>query len=507
MRQDALTHESPLAAEVSGLSKRFPGVVALDQVDLAFPKGKVTAVVGENGAGKSTLMTIIAGLQRPDGGTVVIGGDAVEVFSPHALLRNHAVALVPQEIALCRDRSVAENVLLGQERRLIPSRVQMERETAEVLASIDADIDPARRAGSLSFAEQQLVLIARALARRCEILILDEPTTSLTQEEVDHLFALLRRLRNAGTSIIYVSHRLPEIFALADLVHVLRDGRHVASYRTPDVTPDALVRAMVGRQLEARVARATPVDAEPTLETTSVSGRGFTDATFAIRRGEIVGLAGLPDSGRGELLAALFGAVRSTGSIRLAGTELRRRTPRDAIDAGIGYVPAERRSQAIFPDMSIATNMALLDLDQIARLGFVSRSAILRLADARMEENGIRGRARGRITKLSGGNQQKVILSRWLARSPRLLLLDDPTRGVDVGAKADIHTRLRESADRGMSILMASSELPELLRNCDRLIVMARGRIVGEVDPENAGEDDVMALATGLAETGGLDVS
>ena len=490
--------ESPLAASVSGLSKHYPGVTALDGVSLGFPRGKVTAVVGENGAGKSTLMTILAGLQRPDAGSVTIGGSEVKVFAPQSLLGDHAVALVPQEIALCRDRTVAQNVMLGREPGLVPSRRRMAAETAALLGSIDASINPLRRVGSLSIAEQQLVLIARALARECQILILDEPTTSLTAEEVDRLFELLGRLRASGTTIVYVSHRLPEIFALSDIIHVLRDGSVVGTFDTPDVDPATLVRAMVGRALVERADDEARAAGAIVFETKSLSGKGFEDVGLEISAGEIVGLAGLPDAGRTQLLAALFGALPSTGSVELDGAPLRLHTPRDAIRAGIGYVPAERRSEGIFPALDVATNLAMLELGAVTRFGIIRRASITRLAEERLETGGIRGLPRGRITQLSGGNQQKVILSRWLARNPRVLLLDEPTRGIDVGAKSDIHERLRASARQGAAILMSSSDLPELLRACDRIVVMAHGHVVASVDGASATEDGVMALATGL---------
>jgi ABC-type sugar transport system ATPase subunit len=473
-------------------------VTALDGVSMGFLRGKVTAVVGENGAGKSTLMTILAGLQRPDAGSVTIGTNEVKVFAPQNLLGEHAVALVPQEIALCRDRTVAQNVMLGREQGLVPSRRRMVAETASLLGSIDAAIDPLRRVGSLSIAEQQLVLIARALARECEILILDEPTTSLTTEEVDRLFVLLRRLRESGTTIVYVSHRLPEIVSISDAIHVLRDGSLVGTFDRGDVDPGILVRTMVGRALVERAEAEDRVTGSLVLQARGLTGKGFEDVALEISAGEIVGLAGLPDAGRTQVLAALFGALAAAGTIELDGSPLRLHTPRDAIRAGIGYVPAERRSEGIFPALDVATNLAMLELGSVSRFGVVRRSAIARLAEERLETGGIRGRARGRITQLSGGNQQKVILSRWLARNPRVLLLDEPTRGIDVGAKSDIHERLRASARQGAAILMSSSDLPELLRACDRIVVMAHGRVVASVDALTATEDSVMALATGV---------
>jgi ABC-type sugar transport system ATPase subunit len=489
--------QRPLAVVASGLSKRFPGVQALRDVTLEFAPAAVTAVVGENGAGKSTLTTILAGLQAPDEGTVMIEGRRVHNFTPHRLLTEHGVALVPQEIALCRERSVAENVMLGQEPGRLPSRARMRARTLELLAEIETPIEPQRRAGTLSVAEQQLLLIARALARDCRTLILDEPTASLTPEEVRRLFALLRRLRDQGTTIIYVSHRLPEIFALSDRIHVLRDGRHVASFATPEAQPRQLVAAMVGRELAERMPDRDKPAGDRFLTVQRLSSDAFTDVSLDVSAGEIVGIAGLPDSGRTELVAALFGAAPAEGDIRLDGEPLRLRSPRDAIRASIGYVPGERRAQGIFPAMDVASNLTVMALDDVTRFGLMRRSALRRVADERLRRFDIRGRAGGGIAQLSGGNQQKVILGRWLARDPRLLLLDEPTRGVDVGAKTEIHQRLADVAAQGAAVLVSSSDLPELLRLCDRIVVMAHGRITGCLAADQATEERVMALATG----------
>ena len=492
--------QGPLAISASGLCKYFPGVTALDEVSLQFEARRITAVLGENGAGKSTLMTILAGLQQPDRGTVTVADRQVTSFTPSAMLHDHGVALVPQEIALCADQTVAENVMLGLESGWLPSRRRMRDETAALLRDIDTGIDPDRRAGSLSVAEQQLVLIVRALARKCRVLILDEPTTSLTPAEVGRLFDLLSRLRASGTSIIYVSHRLPEIFAISDHIHVLRDGRHAASFATAQVRAEDLVNSMVGRKLVEPVYHERSVTAAPLLEVRALSGPGFEAVDLTVSENEIVGVAGLPDSGNGALVAALFGAVRARGGeVRLAGAPVRLRTPRDAMRAGIGYVPAERRTQGLFPDLSVAQNATILDVPDSSRFGVLRRRALRRTAAERLREHDVRGSHQASVTTLSGGNQQKVILSRWLARRPRVLLLDDPTRGVDVGAKAEIHDRLVRAAESGAAVVLASSDLPELLRVCDRIVVLTHGRVSGVLDRSQATEEQIMALATNTA--------
>ena len=476
---------------------RFPGVQALDDVSLAFQPGQVTAVIGENGAGKSTLMSILAGLQGPDAGTVTMDGVEVRTFAPSVLLERHGVALVPQEIALCRDRSVAENVLLGKEPGLLPSRRAMAAETRALLEQVGAPIEPGRRAGSLPVAEQQLVLVARALARNCRTLILDEPTATLTPGESERLFDLIRRLCAGGTSVIFVTHRIPEVFMLSNQIHVLRDGRLAASFATENVAPETVVLAMVGRELSERMSTREPSQ-RTVLRVEGLSGPGFDDVTLNVHAGEILGIAGLPDSGRTELVSALFGATRSNGLIELDGAPVKLRTPRDAIRAGIGYVPAERRAQGLFPDLNVAANLVVLDLAATGRLGIVRRGRMMRLADQQARQLDVRAAARERMSKLSGGNQQKVVLGRWLHQRPRLLLLDEPTRGVDIGAKLEIHTRIGELAAAGSAVVLSSSDLPELLRTCDRIVVMAHGRIVGTLDGATATEERVMALATGL---------
>jgi ABC-type sugar transport system ATPase subunit len=495
---------TPVAVAASRVGKQYPGVRALTDVSVDFRAGAITAVVGENGAGKSTLMTILAGLQAPDEGTVKIHGEVVRDFAPHRLLTDHGVALVPQEIALCPERTVAENVMLGQEPGLVPSRERMVAVTGRLLAEIETSIDPRRRAGSLSVAEQQLVLISRALARECRILILDEPSATLTPEEVRRLFALLRRLREGQATVIYVSHRLPEIFALSDQIHVLRDGRLVSSFDTADVDGPTLVAAMVGRRLAERPPARERAPRGDLLNVERLTGQGFTDISLTIGRGEIVGLAGLPDSGRTDLVSALFGARSSSGKVHLDGQPVALRSPRDAIRARIGYVPGERRAHGIFPAMDVAANLTVMALDEVARFGVVRRAALRRVADERRRQFDVRGRADASISQLSGGNQQKVILARWLARDPLLLLLDEPTRGVDVGAKSEIHDGLVAAASAGTGIVVSSSDLPELLRLCDRIVVMAHGRVVGALTADGATEERVMELATGVTRSPSL---
>ena len=491
------------AVEVEGLVKRYPGVTALGGVAVGLPAGKVTAVVGENGAGKSTLMGILSGLRQPDEGTVRVFGEEVENFDPHTLLTVHRVALVPQELLLCPERNVAENVLLGLEptKGPVPSRREMRRRAAELLSDLGSDIDPRQVVADLPIADQQEVVVARALARDCRVLILDEPTAVLSPEESERLFALLRRLRASGTTIVYVSHRIPEVFSLADKICVMRDGRLVAEWPTEETTPGEVVRAMIGRDLSAW-------DHEPATragllcKVRGFDGPNFRDVSFDLWEGEVLGIAGLPDSGRDELLGAMFGATRpSGGTLELGGRPVRVRSPMDAIQAGVAYVPAERRSQGLLPTMDVADNLAVLRLSRYTRFGFVRWRSLRREAANQAQRFGVRFRDVGQgVGELSGGNQQKVILARWLELDPRLMLLEEPTRGVDVGAKDEIYELLREMSARGAGAIVSSSDLPELLRICDRIAVMREGRLVATLDREDASEEGIMGLATGVEE-------
>ncbi|GIJ25684.1 ABC transporter ATP-binding protein [Micromonospora qiuiae] len=493
------------AVEVTGLSKHFGSVRALQDVTLSVPAGNLTAVMGENGAGKSTLMKILAGLDSPTTGTVRVNGDEVRRFDPANLLSRHRVALVPQELALAQDRTVAENIMLGVEpgSRPFPHRRRIDERAAELLDRLAVRIDPRRSVRDLDAATQQLVVIARSLAREARLMILDEPTSILSPAESERLFEVIHSLRAAGVTMLYVSHRMPEVFALSQHIHVLRDGRHVGHWPTAEVSPDTVVAAMVGRELAAEFARhdtpAPAATATPRLRTRGICGTGFTDVDLDVAPGEVVGVAGLPDSGRIELLRGIFGADPiSGGELQLDGKTFTARTPRDAIDARVAYLPGERRQQGILPTMSVADNVNILTLGRRQRFGLLRRRALRRDADKRAGELRVKtsSTAQG-ITQLSGGNQQKALLARWLSIEPRLMLLDEPTRGVDVGAKAEIYRLFRSLADAGVAILVSSSDLPELLTISDRIAVMAAGRVVGVIPASEATEEKVMALATG----------
>lgn len=504
-----MTTLPPLAVRIEHLTRRFGPVTALDDVSFDITEGEVTALLGENGAGKSTLLKILAGLQPPSGGSVTVFGEAVTSFDPATMLTEHGIAIVPQELSLLPDRSVAENILAGIEpgNRLFPSRSGMHARAAELLGELGLDLDPTTTVGQLDLATQQLVVVARSIARECRVLILDEPTAMLTPAESDRLFGLMESLKARGVTMVYVSHRMPEVFRLADRIEVLRDGRHVASWRRNEVTPEQAVAAMVGRELGQFASRAaqraaegiTPTDAAPALRVAGLSGRRHRGVELEVRPGEILGVAGLPDSGRVEMLHNIFGGDRGTGgTVELLGVPYVDRNPIASVRRRLGFVPGERRAQGLLTTMSVGENIGVLTAGAFTRLGLVLRGAFdrnalglahrLRVKTATMDQP---------ITNLSGGNQQKAMLARWIAIDPAVLILDEPTRGVDVGAKAEIYEQLFALADRGIAILCSSSDLPELLTITDRIAVMSEGRVVDVVDSASATEESIMAAATG----------
>ncbi|WP_231600534.1 sugar ABC transporter ATP-binding protein [Salinibacterium sp. SWN248] len=502
----------PPAVTIRGLSRSFGPVRALEDVSFDVPVGEVTALLGENGAGKSTLLKILAGLQPPSGGSVSFFDREVTAFSPNTMLTEHSVAIVPQELSLLLDRTVSENILAGVEpgNRLFPSQRAMVQRTIALLDELGLRIDPRMPVRELDMATQQLVVVARSIARGCRVLILDEPTAMLTPAESDRLFALMARLKAAGTTLVYVSHRMPEVFALADQIEVLRDGKHVASWRADETTPQRVVAAMVGRELSELTTRAQsgarPIPASgavPAIEIKELSGTRHSSISFELHPGEILGVAGLPDSGRVELLQNIFGATKGTGgTVSLGGVPYANRTPSASIEAKLAFVPGERRAQGLLSTMSVGDNIGALTVRAFTRLGLIRRRAFDRGANERAQALRVKTATIDQpITNLSGGNQQKAMLGRWLAIDPQVLVLDEPTRGVDVGAKSEIYEQLFALAAEGVAILCSSSDLPELLTITDRIAVLSEGRLVGIVDTASATEESIMTLATGAVST------
>ncbi|MCM8746847.1 sugar ABC transporter ATP-binding protein [Thermomicrobium sp. CFH 73360] len=490
--------------EARNISKRFPGVVALERVSLCVSPGEILAVVGENGAGKSTLMKILSGALQPDEGEILLDGRRVRFSDPRQALAQ-GIGIIYQELSVIDTLSVGENVFLGRlpERPGLPGSVdwpRLWRDAARVLERVGVRIDPQWQVRELSVAQKQLVEIARALSQDVRVLILDEPTSSLSLQETERLFEILRGLRAQGVAVIYISHRLEEIFALADRVTVLRDGRVVGTLPIGEATREGLIRMMVGRDLSAyyRAVRSTPGPIR--LEVRGLCRSGVLhDVSLRVRGGEIVGLAGLVGAGRTELARCLFGVDPvDRGEIRIDGRLVTIRNPRDAARHGIVLVPEDRKLQGLVLILSVRENVTLPVLAQLGWLGFPSRRAEERITQLFVERLRIRTPSlEQRVMNLSGGNQQKVVLARALATNPKVLILDEPTRGIDVGAKAEVHTLIAELAEAGMGILLISSELPEVLSMSHRVLVMSGGRIVAEFPREEATEEGVLAAATG----------
>ena len=497
------TSSSGGGLQFTDVHKSFGAVKALRGVTFAVAEGEAHALVGENGAGKSTLLKVLAGILQPDAGDVHWRGERLHLGSPREALER-GIGMVYQEMLSFPNLTVTGNIFAGREltRGGRLRHAEMRDRTTAILAELHLAISPDAAAESLSVAHRQLLQVARALAFKCQILVLDEPTTSLTDAEADHLFAVLEKLKAGGVTLLYVSHRIPEVFRLCDRVTVLRDGAFVETCARRDVTPDHIVRAMVGRELPPRgafaKATAPKAAAEPILAVESLARRPcFTNVTLSVRPGEIVGLFGLVGSGRSELLETIFGLFPpDAGTVRVDGQPVAASSPRAAARAGIALVPEERQRQGLLFNLTIRHNLVLPDRtikgDVLVRAGRERRDA-QGLVDAfRIKASGVEIPP----DALSGGNQQKVVVAKWLATSPTVLLLDEPTKGVDVGAKFEIHEIIRREAGRGAGCLVASSDLPEILVLADRILVMREGRIQGQLEGAEATEESVMHLAT-----------
>ncbi|SED66242.1 sugar ABC transporter ATP-binding protein [Ruania alba] len=485
--------------EARDLVKTYPGVRALDGVSLRVFPGEVHALLGENGAGKSTLLKALFGAHRPDSGTIAFEGEEVQLARPGDAI-DRGIAMVHQELSLIPQLNAIQNVVLGREAGSagwIDWR-RARREAVPALAKLGFSASAAVPVGRLSVAQQQLVELARAVAAGARLIIMDEPTASLTTHESDQLFEVIRQLRSSGCAIVYVSHRLPEVLDLADRVTVLRDGSTIDELARSEITgEDHLIRLMVGRELDALGLHGTAEPGEPGLEIESLSVPGLVhQVSLTVRRGEIVGMAGMVGAGRTELALGLIGALRSRSQqVRVAGRKHQISHPRQAIDAGIAYLPEDRKSQGLGLHMSIAANVTLPAPP--GRWGMLDRNKQRHVAADVMTRLGSKTPVRGKAGSLSGGNQQKIVVGRWLLTDSDVYIFDEPTRGIDVGAKGEIHRLMRRLADDGKAVLMISSDLPEVLGMSDRILVMRRGRIVADLDRHEATEESVVAHAAG----------
>src|ERR1700739_4557693 len=490
--------------EIRGITKSFPGVRALKNVDLRIWPGEVHALMGENGAGKSTLMKILAGAYRPDSGEILFDGAPVHLRTPHEA-RLAGIGIIYQELTVAPNLTVTGNVFLGSELKrfgFMKDAASMDRKTQEVLHRLGARFDASERAANLQVAEQQQVEIARALFHKSRVLVMDEPTAALSDRETIRLFEIVRQLRSEGLAIIYISHRMAEVYELADRLSVLRDGEYVGELKRPEFSADKVIEMMVGRRLEDFYEHTKHSAGQVVLEVKNMSdGKRVKNANFQLRHGEVLGLAGLVGAGRTEPARLIFGAdKRKSGEVYLEGKKLQINQPKDAIRAGIGYVPEDRKLQGVFLQMSSGENITMNILGRCAKAGVLDFKKLTDRANVEVKAMRVRTASlKQRAGGLSGGNQQKLLLARWLEINPRVLILDEPTRGVDVGAKAEIYALIQQLLEKGMAVLFISSELPEIVGVCDRVLVMREGEITGEVGGKTGIEitqQNIMKFAT-----------
>jgi inositol transport system ATP-binding protein len=487
--------------EVRNISKSFPGVVALDDVSLRVNRGTVHALIGENGAGKSTLMKIIAGILPADAGELLVAGHTLPLRSPRQALES-GIAMIHQELNLMPSMSVAENIWIGREPVNafgIISHRELHRRTRALLERLSIDLDPQAEVRALSIANRQMVEIARALSYDSQLLIMDEPTSALAERDAAQLFAIIRQLKSQGKAVLYITHRMEELAEVADEITVLRDGRYIGTERSSNLTREQMIRMMVGRELARIFPRARSVPGAAVLRARRLSlPPHFREVSFELHAGEILGIAGLVGAGRSKLAEALFGVTpAASGEILIGGTEITVDSPRAALSCGMAFVTEDRKETGCLLPLSVLDNLEIAVLTRdFVRLGFVRRAAVRAACAAISRQLRVKTPNLGEpIANLSGGNQQKVLIGRWLLTGPRILILDEPTRGIDVAAKAEIHQLITQLAAQGAAVLMISSELPEILGMSHRVMVMHEGRVTGILEREQADQEKIMALA------------
>lgn len=488
---------------MKGISKSFSGNKVLENVEFTILQGEVHALMGENGAGKSTLMKIMTGIYERDAGKIFLNGNEIH-FKNAKEAEKAGIAVIHQELNIIPHLTVAENMFIGKELTIgkfgITRDKEMRKKTKEYLNRLGIDIDPTIEAGKLSVGQQQMIEIARAVAAKTEVLVMDEPTAALTDREIEALFKVITSLKNEGVGIVYISHRMEEIFEICDRISVLRDGQFIGVKEIVNTSFDEIVKMMVGRQLGDRYPERDTKIGQERLKVEGLSCKGsFENISFSVKQGEILGVAGLMGAGRTEIMEAIFG-FRTTqkGQITMDGKVMSIRSPYDAIQAGIGFITEDRKSKGLVLDLSVRENFSLTNLGKISKNSIISRSAEWSLADEMIEKLHVKTSGREQTVKsLSGGNQQKVVIGKWLGINPKILILDEPTRGVDVGAKKEIYQLMNELTKQGVAIIMVSSELPEILGMSDRVLVIHEGKISSVIDKANANQEIIMQAATG----------
>jgi inositol transport system ATP-binding protein len=496
--------------QMTNVVKQFPGVKAVDNVNFTVMPGEVHGLLGENGAGKSTLLKILSGAHQPDAGTIVLNGETIQLANPHQA-QGQGIVTIYQEFNLVPQLTIAENVFIGREPRagMLLNWGEMARQTRTWTDKLGIPLDPMTQVRDLSVAEQQMVEIARALSMQSKLIIMDEPTSALSETEVKLLFNIIRELKKQGLSIIFVTHRLEEVMEICDRITVLRDGRNAGEADVKDITIPGIIRMMVGRSVDDLYAGVhKPHSGDSALSVHGLTRRGnaqdasaivLNDVSFEVYKGEILGIAGLVGAGRTEIARAIFGADPfDSGEVRVEGKPVRIKSPEDAIRHGIGLVPEDRKQQALFLSLAIRQNMSMAALGKLLQWGvFVRENAESRLIEEYRQVLNVRMTTpEQRVSNLSGGNQQKVVIARWLALQPRVLIVDEPTRGIDVGAKAEVHALLHQMADEGIAVIMISSELPEILGMSDRIITIREGKLTGEILRKDATEEKLMQMMT-----------
>ena len=487
---------------LKNVTKEYPGVVALDHMNLEVYPGEVHALMGENGAGKSTLIKVVSGAIKPNGGTILYEGKEYDSMTP-ALSKKLGIGVIYQEFNLVPDLSVAENIFLGQKLTsgFTINRKLMNQRAKELMDSFGIDIDVTKDVKSLTVAYQQLVEITKTISSNVKVLIMDEPSAPLTNREIDAMFGIVRKLKAQGVAIIYISHRMEEIFALADRITVMRDGKYVGTKMASEIDNNGLIKMMVGRDLDEQYPTVEKEIGEVALEVNRLCTDALLkDISFQVHKGEILGLAGLVGAGRTETARAIFGAdSKSSGEIRIHGKTVQIHSPKDAIKDGIALIPEDRKKHGALLEMTIRDNISFIAVKSISKAGFVDRNADKNMAEKYIKELSIKTPSMEQLTRnLSGGNQQKVVLAKSLASNSDIIIFDEPTRGIDVGAKKEIYVLMNELAKKGMAIIMISSEMQELLGMSDRIIVMHEGEMMGELRKEDATQEKILELASGI---------